>query len=111
MLRPKGKKAVVLGAATKSNMGQMIARRLTEEGATVLVSGRNEATLKTLSSELGSARPCDITEHDQVRQLAEQAQKEFGTVDIAINTTGWGLLKPLLEITDDELDRDRRPAI
>lgn len=80
MLRPKGKKAVVLGAATKSNMGQMIARRLNEEGATVLVSGRNEDELKALSSEIGA-------------------------VDIAVNATGWGLLKPVLEITDDELDR------
>ena len=105
MKRLEGKNAVVLGAATNNNMGQIIARRLTEEGAKVLISGRNEATLKTLSSELGiSYGLCDITEHDQVRQLAEQAQKEFGTVDIAINTTGWGLLKPLLDITDDELD-------
>ncbi|MBT4210355.1 MAG: SDR family oxidoreductase [Porticoccaceae bacterium] len=105
MKRLEGKRAVVLGAATNSNMGQIIARRLTEEGAKVLVSGRNEEALKALSSELGSSYGlCDITNHDQVRQLAEQAQQELGTVDIAINTTGWGLLKPVLEITDDELD-------
>ena len=33
MKRLEGKNAVVLGAATNNNMGQIIARRLTEEGA------------------------------------------------------------------------------
>lgn len=105
MKRLDGKKAVVLGAATNDNMGQVIARRFVEEGAEVLVSGRNEAVLKSLAEEIGGKYAlCDITDHDQVRNLAEQAMQEFGAVDIAINTTGWGLLKPLLEVTDEELD-------
>ncbi len=106
MKRLEGKKAVVLGAASKDNMAQVIARRLAAEGALVMVSGRNEAELKKLSSELGGGYSlCDITNHEQVRNFAAQAQSELGAVDIAINATGWGLSKPLLKVSDDELDQ------
>ena len=105
MKRLEGKKAVILGAATSDNMAQLIARRFVDEGATVLVSGRNEGVLKAFSSELGGTYAlCDITSHDEVRHLAERAQQEFGRVDIAVNATGWGLLQPTLELTDQELD-------
>ena len=98
MKRLEGKKAVILGAATSDNMAQLIARRFVDEGATVLVSGRNEGVLKAFSSELGGTYAlCDITSHDEVRHLAERAQQEFGRVDIAVNATGWGLLQPTLE--------------
>ena len=41
MGRLNGKCAVVLGAAGRDNMGQVIARRFTAEGAKVLVAGRH----------------------------------------------------------------------
>lgn len=105
-MRLEGKKAVILGAASEGNMAQVIARRFAAEGAAVMVSGRNEAQLKEFAAEInGSYGLCDITVHDQVRQLAEQASDELGGVDIAINATGWGLAKPLLDITDEELDQ------
>jgi NAD(P)-dependent dehydrogenase (short-subunit alcohol dehydrogenase family) len=105
MKRLEGKKAVILGAATGDNMAQRIARRFADEGAAVLVSGRNEAVLKALSSELGGSYAlCDITDHEQVSQLAAQARQELGTVDVAVNAAGWGLLKPTLELTDEELE-------
>ncbi len=106
MKRLEGKKAVVIGAASQGNMAQVIASRLVQEGATVMVSGRHEDELKSFSTTLGGSYAlCDITNHDQVRQLAEQSHKELGGVDIAINATGWGLAKPLLKVSDEELDR------
>ena len=41
MLKLSGKRAVVLGAAGRHNMGQVIARRFVQEGAKVLVAGRS----------------------------------------------------------------------
>lgn len=46
---------------------------------------------------------CDITSRAQVHALADTAQGRMGGVDVAINASGWGLLKPLLEVTEDEL--------
>ena len=102
----KGKTAVVIGAASPGNMAQEIAKRFANEGAKVLVSGRNEEELAAFSSKInGSYAICDITDHDQVTQLAEHAQTQLGSVDIAINATGWGLAKPILDVEDEELER------
>lgn len=106
MSQLNGQTAVVIGAASSGNMAQVIAKRFANEGAKVLVSGRNEDELAEFSSQIGGSYVvCDITDHDQVRRLTEQAREKLGSVDIAINATGWGLAKPILDVEDDELDR------
>jgi NAD(P)-dependent dehydrogenase (short-subunit alcohol dehydrogenase family) len=105
MARLAGKKAVILGAGSKDNMGQTIARRFAKEGAEVMVAGRKEEVLRPLAEEIGGHwQVCDITDHAQVDALANAAADRMGRVDAAINTTGWGLLKPFTEVTDEELD-------
>jgi len=105
MTQLKGKTAVVLGAASKGNMAQIIAQRFSEEGAKVMVSGRNQEELSSFAKKIdGAYSLCDITDHEQVKALAEQAQKEFGSVDIAVNATGLGLAKALIDVEDSELD-------
>lgn len=105
MGRLNGKKAVILGAAGRDNIGQTIARTFAAEGAEVLVAGRGESLLKECADALdGHYALCDITDHSQVMALANTAASQMGRVDAAINTTGWGLLKPLLETTPEELD-------
>ena len=102
----EGKKAVILGAASKDNMGQVIARLFAAEGAEVLVSGRNDEPLSDLASELGGHHAlCDITDHGQVHALAKTASEKMGRVDAAINCSGWGLLSNLLETTEEQLDQ------
>lgn len=102
----QGKKAVILGAAGKDNMGQTIARLFASEGAEVLVSGRNEGPLADIATEIGGHYAlCDVTDHDQVHGLAKTAADKMGRVDAAINASGWGLLASLLETTEDQLDQ------
>lgn len=104
MGRLEGKTAVVLGASSRDNMGQHIARRLMSEGATVLVSGRKVEVLADFASQTGCLyAPCDITSANSLEALAETAASKLGGIDIAINATGWGLLKPFLETTHEEL--------
>lgn len=106
MARLDGKKAVILGAASKDNMGQVTARLLASEGAEVLVAGRHEETLSALADEIGGHYAlCDITERDQVQALVKTAVEKMGRVDFAMNATGWGLLKNTLEVTEEELDQ------
>lgn len=98
--------AVVLGAASKDNMGQTIARAFAAEGAKVVVAGRSEAPLKALAEEIGGAYAvCDITRKTDVDALAAFAQAQFGACRIAVNCTGYGLMAPLLETTEDQLDQ------
>lgn len=100
-----GKTAVVLGASSEGNMGQVIARRLLAEGARVLVAGRKTDVLQAFAAETGCHwSACDITDEASVNALADAADAALAGIDIAINATGWGLLKPFLDVTRAELD-------
>lgn len=104
MTRLQGKRAVILGASSPDNMGQHIARRFLAEGAQVLVSGRKAEVLEAFANETGCAfATCDLTEEASVSALADAAAEKLGGIDVAINATGWGLLKPFLETTHEEL--------
>ena len=104
MGRLEGKNAVVLGAAGRDNMGQVIARRFAEEGAKVLVAGRKEGELARFAADIGGHwAVCDITRREDVFALAETAKSKLGGVHIGVNATGWGFLKPFLENSEDEL--------
>lgn len=99
-----GKTAVVLGASSPDNMGQHIARRFLAEGARVLVAGRKAEVLDSFANRTDCAwAACDLTDEASVSALADTAAAELGGIDIAVNATGWGLLKPFLETTHDEV--------
>jgi 2-hydroxycyclohexanecarboxyl-CoA dehydrogenase len=105
MGRLQGKKAVILGASSTDNMGQHIARRFMLEGAHVLVSGRKSDILEAFAKETGCDwLACDLTDEANVNALADTAVEKMGGIDIGINATGWGLLKPFLENTREELE-------
>ncbi len=105
MGRLEGKRAIILGAAGKGNMGQVIAKRMHDEGADVLVAGRKEEELKRFAEEIGGHYAlCDLTKEADIKALAESAKSQMGGVDIAINATGIGFLKPFLENTREELE-------
>ncbi|MEZ5499890.1 MAG: SDR family oxidoreductase [Steroidobacteraceae bacterium] len=106
MSRLQGKCAVVLGAASRDNMGQVMARRFAAEGAKVVVSGRKAQELESIAGQIGAVPfECDITRKPQVEALFDEAAARFGKVDIAVNCTGWGLLRKLLDTNEDEMDR------
>ncbi len=105
MGRLQGKGAVVLGAAGAGNMGQMIAKRLADEGAKVLVAGRKDDELARFASEIGGEwAHCDITKRGEVFAMAAAAKEKLGNVQIGVNATGWGFLKPFLDNTQEELE-------
>jgi NAD(P)-dependent dehydrogenase (short-subunit alcohol dehydrogenase family) len=104
MKKLEGKGAVVIGAAGKDNMGQRIARRFVEDGAKVVVAGRKRDELEQFAKEIdGFAVVADITNRDSVQALFKSARGLLGNVQIAVNSTGWGLLRPFLSTSPDEL--------
>lgn len=105
MGRLTGKRSVILGASSPDNMGQRIARRFLAEGAEVLVSGRKAEVLERFADDAGCAwQACDITNEDSIAALATSAREQMGGIDVAINSTGWGLLKPFLDNSREELE-------
>src|SRR5688500_5251100 len=101
----EGKRALILGAGARGNMGQVMARRFVEEGAQVVVAGRNIAELDRLANEIGGrACQCDITLEEDVRARAHFAREAMGGLDVAVNSTGWGLMRGFLETSVADMD-------
>jgi 2-hydroxycyclohexanecarboxyl-CoA dehydrogenase len=106
MKKFENKVVIVVGAAGKDNMGQGIARRFAAEGAKVVVAGRHLDALDALAKEIGGvSQQCDFTKQDDIIALVAFTLKQYGRVDVGINATGWGLLRPFEDNTEDELQR------
>jgi NAD(P)-dependent dehydrogenase (short-subunit alcohol dehydrogenase family) len=103
--RLQGKVALIIGAAGRDNMGQVIARRFAREGAKVIVAGRRMDELERFATEIdGKAVLVDVTRKADLIAAAQFAKQQFGYLDIALNATGWGLLKGFQETTEEEFD-------
>ena len=101
-----GKVAIILGASSSDNMGQVICRRFLDEGAKVVASGRKEAPLRALANETSCAyKTCDITKKADVDALVDFAASTYGGVHVGINCTGWGLLVPFEKNTEEDLNK------
>lgn len=101
-----GKVAIVLGAAGKDNLGQVIARRFAAEGADVMVAGRHEDALAAIAGEIGGAWTlCDITRKEDVGRLVDQTVERFGSVHVGVNSTGRGFVKTFEETSTEELEQ------
>ncbi|SUE28249.1 oxidoreductase [Nocardia farcinica] len=106
-----GKSAIV--AAGAKNLGGLISTRLAERGANVLVhyhsaAGEADAEKTIAAVEAAGARAvpfrADLTEPANVTRLFDAAVEAFGTVDIAVNTVGKVLRKPIVDTTEAEYD-------
>jgi malonyl-CoA reductase/3-hydroxypropionate dehydrogenase (NADP+) len=94
--RLAGKIALVTGAA--GNIGTDITRRFLQEGATVVMTGRDQAKLEhakaALRDELrvGAARivvlPMDAAEPGEVRAAIAKLMAQLGRIDILVNNAG-----------------------
>lgn len=105
MARLEGKVAIVMGASRTDNMGQAIARRLMQEGATVAVSGRSQEELTRFAAETGAtAFACDITSKHQVFQLVDSIVDQHGRLDIAVNAAATGIIADFEETTEQQID-------
>jgi NAD(P)-dependent dehydrogenase (short-subunit alcohol dehydrogenase family) len=94
MTRLNGKTALITGST--DGVGRMVAQRLGEAGARVLVHGRNRERGERLIAEIkaggGTAEflAADLAALAEVRRLAEAVQQGTDLLDILINNAGIG---------------------
>src|SRR5699024_7072907 len=69
-------------------IGQAIANRLKQHGATVVVTGRNEKLLQAWEEQGVLAVACDVTKVEEVNELIAKVLEEYGRIDIIINNAG-----------------------
>jgi len=98
-----GKSCVVTGAS--QGIGLAVARRLTDEGARVLLVARSADALTAAARELGevaAALALDITHADAPDRIADAARDHAGEVDVLVNSAGMSAVKPLETLTADD---------
>jgi NAD(P)-dependent dehydrogenase (short-subunit alcohol dehydrogenase family) len=99
-----GKSAIVFGASMVGGMGQAIARRLTREGARVVVSGRGKAGLDAIAAEIGGvAFAADMTEEADIKALVDLAVALHGKLHIAVNAVGFSPRVAFKDFTEAHL--------
>jgi len=87
-------------------IGAATARLLAGSGAHVFLAGRNAEKLHALAASLQlpatQVAVCDISNAQQVADLYQQYVAALGTIDILINATGIGIIKPVEQLTEQD---------
>ncbi len=90
-MRLQDKVAIVTGAS--SDIGESIVRRFVEEGAKVVLLGRNLESLEKVRNDVGNEKntvaiTCDVTDEAQIIQTVDQVMDKYGKIDILVNGAG-----------------------
>jgi len=102
-LRLSGKVALVTGGSR--GIGFATAKILSENGATVIITARNqerlEKSISKIPSSIGIA--ADIRNSNDVKNVVNKTIEKFGRLDILVNNAGiFPKIKQLHEIDEDE---------
>ncbi|WP_437624025.1 SDR family oxidoreductase [Sorangium sp. So ce1151] len=98
---------VVVITGASGGVGAAAAEELARRGASVVLAARRAGPLGDVAKRCGSqVHPvvADVTKRDDVQRIFDEAIARFGRVDVWINNVGRGIGRPLLEITDDDID-------
>jgi 3-oxoacyl-[acyl-carrier protein] reductase len=86
---------VALVAASSRGLGRAIANGFATEGARVMVSGRDDASLSETAGELREAtgaqvdhHVADLTRAEDIRALVERTAEIFGGLDVLVTNAG-----------------------
>lgn len=90
MTRFNGKAAIITGAGT--GIGAAIARRLSDEGANCILTGRRAGPIEKVAADCGGiAVAGDAASADHMSGLVRLAQDRFGGLDVMVcNAGGFG---------------------
>ncbi|WP_394835582.1 bifunctional aldolase/short-chain dehydrogenase [Pendulispora rubella] len=99
--------ALVTGAG--SGIGKAIAKRLSAEGACVVVTDRDAEAAQATARELGKrdkaiAVAADVTDETQIAAAFAAGALAFGGVDLVVNNAGLSISKSLLETSVQDWD-------
>ena len=102
--RLKGKKIIITGGGR--GLGFAMAKRFIEEGADVLIMGRNEVTIKKSAAEIGCKYlVIDVQNIDSFKAIMERAYTLLGGVNCLVNNAGISLHENgFLDVSADQYD-------
>ena len=106
-------KTIVITGSTRG-IGFALAQSFLRKGCHVVISGRKNKGIQTAIGKVinefdeGMVRghPCNVTSFNDVQELWDFSQREFGEIDIWINNAGISnMLNIIQDIPADEIKR------
>jgi NAD(P)-dependent dehydrogenase (short-subunit alcohol dehydrogenase family) len=101
---------VVLVSGGSRGIGRAIAEGFAQRGATVVITGREQATLERTAGEIcpagGTVRPvvCDVSDPAAIDRLVKAVLGEFGHIDTLLNVAGVNRRMPAEQLTEADYD-------
>lgn len=102
--RLSGKKIIVTGGG--KGLGAAMATKFVSEGASVLISGRNEKILKEKAEQIGCQYlTLDVQKTDSLDKFIHDADRILGGADCLVNNAGISLHEPtFFDVTPETFD-------
>jgi short-subunit dehydrogenase len=96
----------VLVAGATGSIGEATVKLLVQSGANLFIAGRNKARLDALAADLNISAErvfhLDLTSPETVESMSQRIHGLVPQVDILINATGVGIIKPLEQLSAEE---------
>jgi 3-oxoacyl-[acyl-carrier protein] reductase len=97
--------AVALITGGSAGIGRSIAQTLSESGARVAITGRNQARLEETARALGVFPiHADVSNERDVERTYRELLDKFGDLDILVNNAGFGVFKNLVDFDRASFD-------
>jgi NAD(P)-dependent dehydrogenase (short-subunit alcohol dehydrogenase family) len=110
MFKLNGKIAVVTGGA--GGIGEALAMGLGTQGATVIVSSRNQEAIEKVAQQITAATgnqavaiASDVTDEASVQKMADAVVQKFGRIDILVNAMGMNIKRDAFEYPMEDWDK------
>lgn len=98
----KGKYVLVAGAT--GGIGSQTVKMLAGSGAQLFITGRNAEKLAAVATQYNipaaQTFAADLSVPEQVQQLAQQYFNVFSTIDVLVNASGIGIIKPMETLSE-----------
>ena len=104
-MKLKGKTALITGST--SGIGQSMAIMFAQEGAKVIVTGRNDERGRAVVSDIKAKNGeavfirADLLKMDELDYLFDESIKAYGNLDILVNNSGIAPSVPFEDVTEE----------
>ncbi len=102
----KNKVVLITGGGT--GIGKATAAAFIAEGATVVITGRRQSVLEAATQELGDSSHFvggDISKSGDPKMIVDETIAKYGQLDVLVNNAGTHAMGPLIETSDEEIER------